>query len=317
MGGNKLKLSYMIPNAWFYKLNDMGKRRKNQNPNHSKPKKQPSRLTSSNSSPLITSNSMVSSSSDTSFKKKNSSSLSPSTRRKSQYFKRDLPTLPNSSDTHFLDSPRISSKHRPSTRKNRASSSRRRNNPSASASASAAVVDPKPPTPDSDVFNNADDQLLIRKDSNFCKVLNLQLPSIVTKKEPKMKGTLEKESVLGDRTGKVRRRMLAVTSPGIKLRSNSPKIMTRKLKTYSLKIMNRKLKTNSPKIMNRKEVQGNDWKKLETGAVILISPANTRSDFMDSMVEMIVENDIKRTNDLEDLLALNFGLNLLISGWRR
>ncbi|XP_047330112.1 transcription repressor OFP1-like [Impatiens glandulifera] len=288
MGENKFKLSNMIPSAWFYKLKDMGKR-KNQNLNHSKPKKQHSHISSSNSSSLITSNSFASSSSGASSKTISSSlsSSSPSTRRKSQYFKRDLPTLPNSSDTHFPDSPKISSKHRPRTRKNRASSPRRSNN-------SPSTVNAKPPAPDSthsvapthnsDVCITFDDQLLMRKDSNFSKVLNLELPSIVTKRDPKIKGSLEKERGIGDRTGTVRRRLSVVSSPGMKLRTNSPKIMNRRKGRRSLK-------------------------KLSETYAVMKSPDNPRRDFMESMMEMIVENDIKRSKDLEGLLACYLQLN--------
>ncbi|XP_047309103.1 transcription repressor OFP1-like [Impatiens glandulifera] len=261
MGGRKFKLSNMIPIAWFYKLKNLNKSM-NQNPNHSKPNKHHSSSSSSSSSLIVTNSSH---SSGLSLSSSTSSSLSVvpqqthlSLNRTSQYFKRDLITsLPSkSSDTQSMDSPRKFSRRRRINRRNRVSSPRRKN--------------PVAPTDD--------DKSLILKDSNFGKLLNVELPPIVTKKVEikKTQVGISSENVMN---WSVRR--LSVSSP--------------------------KMKEQGKKMKKKKDRRSGS--RLSGSFAVVKSSVNPKKDFMESMVEMIVENEIEGSKDLEDLLVCYLQLN--------
>lgn len=83
-------------------------------------------------------------------------------------------------------------------------------------------------------------------------------------------------------------RRLSSSSPGVKLRTNSPRIGNRRRKSA--------VSPNS-----RRSVS-------ETFAVVKTS-RDPRRDFRESMVEMIVENNIRASKDLEELLACYLSLN--------
>ncbi|KAK8556540.1 hypothetical protein V6N12_002939 [Hibiscus sabdariffa] len=85
-------------------------------------------------------------------------------------------------------------------------------------------------------------------------------------------------------------RKLCVNSPGVRLRINSPKIGTRKFQGLA-----------------RKSVSSR--KNLSESLAVVKSSLDPQKDFRESMVEMIRENNIRESKDLEDLLACYLSLN--------
>lgn len=95
----------------------------------------------------------------------------------------------------------------------------------------------------------------------------------------------------------VRRVSLNATSPGVRLRMNSPRIANRKINQANL---------------SRRSVSSNSSSKrrsLSESFAIVKSSFDPQRDFRESMVEMIMENNIKASKDLEDLLACYLSLN--------
>ncbi|KAK2647509.1 hypothetical protein Ddye_014998 [Dipteronia dyeriana] len=88
----------------------------------------------------------------------------------------------------------------------------------------------------------------------------------------------------------------SMNSPGVKLRLNSPKIANKKL------IQGRRSTSSSSSSSSRKS-------NLSDSFAIVKSSYDPQRDFRDSMVEMIVENNIRASKDLEDLLACYLSLN--------
>lgn len=95
-------------------------------------------------------------------------------------------------------------------------------------------------------------------------------------------------------TNPVRRISVSSSSPGVKLRTNSPKIANRK-------IQGRKSVSSNSSSGSRRSVS-------ESFAVVK-SSKDPRRDFRESMVEMIIENNIRASKDLEELLACYLSLN--------
>ncbi|KAK4345543.1 hypothetical protein RND71_035719 [Anisodus tanguticus] len=111
---------------------------------------------------------------------------------------------------------------------------------------------------------------------------------------------LKKQGILNEKQGIVQekqripsvRRVSVSSSTGVKLRTNSPRIMT-----------------NSRKIQgSRKSISSRRSSVSESFAVVK-SSRNPMKDFRESMVEMIMENNIRASKDLEELLACYLSLN--------
>ncbi|CAK9144484.1 unnamed protein product [Ilex paraguariensis] len=372
MGNYRFRLSDMIPNAWFYKLKDMSRTRKQNSIHPTKKKHQPISSSSSAKQPHV------------------------SQQRKSYYFTRDLTPQPSHitfynnlasspkvSDAHFPDPPRKSSKKRRSTKRNRSSnrSSPRLVTSSMSAGCSCRTslesVSTKPDStaeeypnspPDSssehesllpeigsdrcftpstfdgmvswstschcgDIVIDMDNKRIsgklneLDKLDGFDTVSQLDLPPIITKpalvKEMKKKETNEpikfrrssatfdegnvhgslsvkvvKEDIINTASKEQRKsfssRKNTVNSPGMKLRINSPRIASRR-------------------IQGRKSVSSNSSsssrRSLSESLAVVKSSQNPQKDFRESMVEMIVENNIRDSKDLEELLACYLSLN--------
>ncbi|CAA3015980.1 transcription repressor OFP1 [Olea europaea subsp. europaea] len=84
-------------------------------------------------------------------------------------------------------------------------------------------------------------------------------------------------------------------SPGLKLRTNSPRLAANR------RIQGRKSALSTSSSSSRRSVS-------ESFAVVK-SSQNPQRDFRESMVEMIVENNIRASKDLEELLACYLSLN--------
>ncbi|XAR68726.1 hypothetical protein NMG60_11000080 [Bertholletia excelsa] len=294
MGNHRLRFSDMIPSSWFHKLKDMGRTR-NQNINHPK-KKKPAQLSKTEQPHLL------------------------SQQRKSYYFSRDL-TPPSSQPIkpdpplHFADPQRKSSKQRRSTtKKDRASSNKL---------CGGAAVEPIWAKPDSTSEEYPNSPLESSPDSGHpttsfdgmvsmsssckckdqndnvfvrnCKSLNpkldkfdpiptLELPPIITKNPAKFSEAVQEIKKKKKKQGNAQ---VSASSPGVRLRTNSPRIGSRR---------------------TRKGGSGSRRTLSESCAVVK-SSSDPQRDFRESMVEMIRENNIRASKDLEDLLACYLQLN--------
>lgn len=95
------------------------------------------------------------------------------------------------------------------------------------------------------------------------------------------------------RTSPVKR--ISVNSPGVKLRINSPRIASRKVQAHS----RRSVSSSS----------SSSRRSISDSFAVVKSSFDPQRDFRESMVEMIVENNIRASKDLEDLLACYLSLN--------
>ena len=153
----------------------------------------------------------------------------------------------------------------------------------------------------------------------------LELPPIITKpsktrttrmaaattahEELNMKGSLKVKIVKEDTTASMKEkthqqrnntstvRGFSVSSPGVKLRINSPRL-----------IGGRKIQSHGRKSVSSAASSGSR-RSLSDSFAVVKSSFNPQKDFRESMVEMIVENNIRASKDLEDLLACYLSLN--------
>ncbi|KAF9618865.1 hypothetical protein IFM89_002733 [Coptis chinensis] len=366
MGNYKFRLSDMMPNAWFYKLKDMGKPRTHN--------------TSSQSQHQI--------------KKKHLPAIPTSqpqfiNHRHSYYFTTEpinisdklynSPINPKSSDVHFPDPPRKSSRKKPRRKATKSSttSSKFVTSSVSSGCNCRATLDSVwsntpdySPSPDSSPEHNLDGSLFPEfgsesdafhaswSSSCSCRVSSsttdiiidmdskitsnstqkldkfdvfdeLELPPILTKpakfsdmvSEIKNKDTehvnyrrgsvkfeekkitkhvsVKEESIKTHKEQKTSPtiRRTSPNSPGMKLRLNSPRIASKKIQAYSRKSISSTTTTKTRK------------KNLSDSFAIVKSSFDPQRDFRESMVEMIVENNIKASKDLEELLACYLSLN--------
>lgn len=365
MGNYRFKLSDMIPNAWFYKMRDMGKARKQTQTTQSRKKKQ--------SSPASTTHTKSSKP-----KQPHQSNIP----RKSYYFTRELNTSDRShtspannqniSDTNFPQQPRKSSKQRPKRRTPRASSpklvtssvvtaancschntnlesmSTKSNSPpeyssSSPLDSSGESEFPEPefrtdrvlPTESfDDIIIDVDNNSIPRKGDKLegCDPFSglVLPPPIVTKpakfndllsdakkqeakprsrmnahEELNVKGSLKVKIVKEDTTASMKEhrntpcRRFSVSSPGVRLRINSPRVG----------VGSRRVQAHGRKSVSPVVAGSGSRRSLSDSFAIVKSSFNPQRDFRESMVEMIVQNNIRTSKDLEDLLACYLSLN--------
>ncbi|KAG2380567.1 hypothetical protein LR48_Vigan11g048500 [Vigna angularis] len=359
MGNHRFRLSDMIPNAWFYKLRDMGKGRK-QNTTLSGKKKQTSSI-----SITSTTSTTHSSKPNQPLHQYNNNNIP----RKSYYITRDLKTSP--SNTPKFSPPRKSTKQRTKRRAPRttkfvssgcscrstlesmwtksdspqehSSSSPFDSSPesespefrtdrvlpcsssfdemvslSTTSCASCKLTTNKNNPPTNDIIIDVDKNSIPRKDNKLDGYYSynnsrnndfddtfseLELPPIITKPPKLLKkrelkqGSLKvrvvkEESAMKEQRngGSVRR--FSVNSPGMRLRVHSPKIAGWK---------GRKSVSSTASSGSRRS--------LSESFAVVKSSFDPQKDFRESMVEMIVENNIRASKDLEDLLACYLSLN--------
>ncbi|OMO94034.1 hypothetical protein COLO4_16554 [Corchorus olitorius] len=186
-----------------------------------------------------------------------------------------------------------------------------------------------------DIVIDVDDKSIVKKFDKFPE-LEVELPPIITK-PPKfndMVKEIKKKDQKNDDSTKYRRcstkfeeknshgslsvkvvkeeritvkenknitspvvRKFSVNSPGgVRLRINSPKIANRKIQSHG-----RKSVSSSSSSSSRKS--------LSESFAVVKSSFDPQKDFRESMVEMIMENNIRASKDLEDLLACYLSLN--------
>ncbi|KAH7542813.1 transcription repressor OFP1 [Ziziphus jujuba] len=372
MGNYRFRLSDMIPNAWFYKLKDMSKTRK-----QSPMKKKLSPLSSSPQRSQVSQPGGYN----------NKYDIQPT--RPDRFYKSHR--LSKSSDTHFPDPPRRSSKRRTK----RKAVYKPSNKPVFSSSVSphcschakldSARTKPDPvPSPDyflsssesstenfheyipsefegddnnnfsvpesfvelaswsspcdsrlssstTDIIIDLNEETSIRKTEKldgFDMISELELPPISTKpmhfddkvfeaannrrkrssKVEEIKGqkslsvkSVREESFKTQREQKTASplvRKLSSNSTGIRLRANSPRLASKKIQGYG-----RKSVSSSSACMKSRN------KCISESFAVVKSSVDPQRDFMDSMMEMIVENNIRASKDLEELLASYLLLN--------
>lgn len=240
MGNYRFKLSELVPNAWFYKLRDMGKSRK----------------------------------------KQQNSSVSLSPIKKHQPVPTPAPTtarsprLPPRRSSSYYARPRKSVRNRATT--------------TVSSAPSKQVISSESFSPPE--FRS--DQLLIPDESlessshSPCSCVTSKASATFTPPPE-----LHLHPIITKPTTTVRK--TAVSSPaGVKLRLRSPRISTRKIASSGAKI------TGSSATMSSRRSR----------AVVKAS-VDPRRDFKESMEEMIAENNIRASKDLEELLACYLCLN--------
>jgi len=131
----------------------------------------------------------------------------------------------------------------------------------------------------------------------------LDLPPIITKppklvkkrelKQGSLKVRIVKEvSAMKEQRNNGSVRRFSVNSPGVRLRVHSPKIAGWK---------GRKSVSSTASSGSRRS--------LSDSFAVVKSSFDPQKDFRESMVEMIVENNIRASKDLEDLLACYLSLN--------
>ncbi|WMV45320.1 hypothetical protein MTR67_038705 [Solanum verrucosum] len=257
MGNYRFKLSDMVPNAWFYKLKDLGKSRSQIK------RKQTSSSTSLSSSIFC------------------SSSNLQQHHRKSYYFSRNL--RPNNShQTNVTLSKHIPTSNNFSETPSKYSKKRknimRRNTPKCVNSPFSSEPQSSLHSPKSMILSPSHRRC---NDHILDSVFKIDLPPIITKPNKKEEKTELKFLTvkIEQSTSPKRRISVSSSSNGVKLR------------------------TKSPRVVSRKSVSS------RTSYAVVKSSKDPHRDFKESMVEMIVKNNIKTSKDLEELLACYLSLN--------
>lgn len=239
MGNYRFKLSELVPNAWFYKLRDMGKSRKKQ--------------------------------------QNSTASLSPIKKHQ------PVPTpTPTTARSPRLPLSRRSSSYYARPRK----SVRNRATTTVSSAPPKQVISSESFSPPE--FRS--DQLLIPEES--LESSSHSPCSCVTSKAAATPPELHLHPIITKPTTTAVRKT-AVSSPaGVRLRLRSPRVSTRKTASSGARITG-----TSATVSSRR-----------SRAVVKAS-VDPRRDFKESMEEMIAENNIRASKDLEELLACYLCLN--------
>ncbi|KAL5180755.1 Transcription repressor OFP2 [Glycine soja] len=173
-------------------------------------------------------------------------------------------------------------------------------------------------TTNNDTIIDVDKNFIARKDNKLDGYYNyntnnngyddtfseLELPPIITKPSKLLKkrelkqGSLkvrivkEQDSEMKEQRNSGSLKRLSLSSPGGRLRIHSPRIAGRR---------GRKSVSSTASSGSRRS--------LSDSFAVVKSSFNPQKDFMESMMEMIVENNIRASKDLEDLLACYLSLN--------
>ncbi|XP_076914725.1 transcription repressor OFP1-like [Bidens hawaiensis] len=285
MGNYRFRLSDMLPNAWFYKLRDMSKTKitttttTTKTNNHHKKPPYASYYSSSTTTPP------------------------PQNHHFSHPKNYHTPK-----STHFHDPPRKSSKiltpnrktiYKPSPKHTSLTESTHTlqdffYSPTTIQSPSSESTH-SPLTSCTCRLTSSTSDIIIDvtepKKIDFSPENNLKLPPIITKATPRNQHTLVSRKKVKDKESNHTPARKSVS--GLKLRSNSPK----------LAILNNKRNVqNNNKCSQRKS-------NMNESFAVVKSSFDPQKDFKESMMEMIKENNIRASKDLEELLACYLSLN--------
>lgn len=303
MGNYRFRLSDMIPNAWFYKLRDMSKT-KSTTTSTAHNKKQASGSYYTAAPPQSHHFSQP----------RNSFYYTP---RVSQF--NNSPKFP-----HFHDPPRKSSKRSRPNRKTIYKPSPKHtsltdttqtlqdffHSPTTNSSPLSVHESPSSESTQSglataswctsctcrvssstsDIIIDVTDARKIDNSSGFdlSPEIELKLPPIITKPAITKPVSRNKQTLLsGKKVKEASQTPARKSASGVRLRANSPKLA-----------------------MSKRVVQkASQRKNLTESFAIVKSSFDPKKDFMESMMEMIVENNIRASKDLEELLACYLSLN--------
>lgn len=130
----------------------------------------------------------------------------------------------------------------------------------------------------------------LRRSTKFDEVNSHQSQAVKVSKE-------ESSRTKRDRKTCPVSRISSANSTGIRLRVNSPKLASKKVQAYARRSVSSKAGKASVDT------------GFPEGFAVVKSSLDPQRDFRESMVEMIVENNIRASKDLENLLACYLSLN--------
>ncbi|ESQ42545.1 hypothetical protein EUTSA_v10014213mg [Eutrema salsugineum] len=276
MGTHKFRFSDIVPHSWLYKLKGMSRSNRKHIPSS------PKHLSSSDPSSTRKLRDALGLSSSP---QASSSSPKPSFKRRTK-----RKTVYKPSSRLKLSSSSLNSHASLTSSRNHRSKSSSSSENAVSDSTVGSSSDPVLSSPsdknhgfsrdsESDSVDIKDDQYSVRKlddvSEDPSKSENLNPVMVETVKEPPFE-TRTEQKLKKPKAG----------SSGIRIRTNSPKIVRKKTKGRTIK----------------------DMGAAESFAIVLTS-VDPERDFRESMVEMIVENKMKEQKDLEGLLACYLSLN--------
>ncbi|XP_030537480.1 transcription repressor OFP2 [Rhodamnia argentea] len=284
MGNYRFRLSDMMPNAWFYKLKDMSSRGRRC---HSSLKKHRPNVAVAPSS---------------SYSPRTSSSSAHKSRRKTIY--RPSPTPVWTLPTHiparspYDDDDDIDASPEPDYLYRRLQHHRRPSHSSSESDSDGdalASFDCKLTSSTTDIIIDINQDQSTSTNTTPRPIL--PVPPILTKASftrprprPRPRSRASSTSSSQEQTRKTS--PARTRKPGIKVRGNSPRIQVAQAQARK--------SISSVKFSN---------KNLADSFAVVKSSVDPQKDFWESMVEMIVENDISASKDLEDLLACYLSLN--------
>ncbi|URD92593.1 DUF623 domain containing protein [Musa troglodytarum] len=293
MGNYRFRLSDLMSSSWFYKLKDVGRSNRSRRVQHSVKRFQ----SSASATASATSLPPFQPPEEHDYLPNRASYYTPSKERAEKLPR--SPVNPKASDTRFPGEPPRKSK-RQSRRRTAtkpcadvvssavsASCGCRRTAAPVSLPIYGDECDPCEPTnPSGYDPRNADMDLVVSE---------LKLPPILTKpvKKEVREPALHETGAFTDHSKAATRRSVSGIR-GIKVRQVSPRVGSRKVQAC-----------RKPKVATTQQKR----RPLSQSLVMIKSSSNPSRDFTESMVEMIVENNIREARDLEELLACYLSLN--------
>ncbi|CAL9748680.1 unnamed protein product [Musa acuminata subsp. burmannicoides] len=293
MGNYRFRLSDLMSSSWFYKLKVVGRDNGSRRVQHSMKRFQSSASATASAASLPP----FQPPKEHDYLPNRASYYTPSKERAEKLPR--SPVNPKASDTRFPGEPPQKSKRQ--TRRRTAtkpcadvvssavsaSCGCRRTAAPVSLPIYGDECDPCEPT-DPSVYDhrNADMDLVVSE---------LKLPPILTKpvKKEVREPALHETGAFTDHSKAATRRSVSGIH-GIKVRQVSPRVGSRKVPAC-----------RKPKVATTQQKR----RPVSQSLVMIKSSSNPSRDFTESMVEMIVENNIREAKDLEELLACYLSLN--------
>nr|KYP76096.1 hypothetical protein KK1_020319 [Cajanus cajan] len=326
MGNNRFRLSDMMPNAWFYKLKDMSKSRKRNGPHAMKNKVTSPTTTSQRCSNYFPSEPNIAGKLYNSpiFTKHSDNTFSDSPRRSSSKRRGKRKTIYKPSPTTLVSSPVIESfschstnnwikpnqPHSPDYYLSSLESSSESNNEYVSSESEcdkftipdllngvASECSCRVSSSTNDIIIDMKNEPFPENLDGFDTISQLGLAPILTKPvkfDDKVNEATElRRSTLFDE-------VKAHQSLSVKVGKEESSRTKRERKTSSIARISSANSTACKASMNT---------EFPEGFAVVKSSLDPQRDFRDSMVEMIVENNICASKDLENLLACYLSLN--------
>lgn len=320
MGNHRFKLSDMIPNAWFYKLKDMSSRSRKhkKNPHAVKNKKSSSPAMSQT---WMQPNCLHYFPTETTTCRANNGKLFNSPIHRNvitdnfSSFTDDSPRRSSSSKRRF----RRKTIYKPSPNQKTRSPDYYASMDSSSSSSELDLYDCVSSESDDQCDNSFASNCSCRVSSStndiiidmnhenlggFDAISQLGLAPILTKPVRFDDKIIE----VNESRRNVARKSSTTFSRGIRLRANSPKLSSKRVQACARRRSVSSSSSASSSSSNACKVSTRNIGFPE-GFAVVKSSIDPQRDFRESMVEMIMENNIRKSEDLEDLLACYLSLN--------